>query len=339
MNENRQNQSGSFFDYADWFFQNEDRKKREKKEIRRLGFFTGTAILLMILFQNIIDITLQIFGLYNHYRTNLQFQTGLDIIISVVSILLPFLIVSIPMKKRTGIETVAPLEKSKDTKLSLLGIVAGLGLCMLADIVTGYITVFIRGFGFELSSPDMSNPTGTAGFMLSVVRAVIVAAAVEEISLRGCVMQPLRKYGDNFAIIMSACAFGLMHCNLIQAPFALIVGLGLGYIAIKTESLWPAIIVHALNNFISTAVSYLLDKNINEQMLNLLYSAIIYGLMIAGFIALLFFSRRAKIVSPSRPENSALSFPQKAFAYITNPTMIIAIIIMLYITSKYVKMV
>ncbi len=334
MNENNRYTNDNF-NYAAWFSQNQLRKAQEKREIRRLGFLTGAAILLMILLENVIVFALQVFGLYDNYLNDAQFQIGIDIIISVVSILLPFLIFSIPMKKRTGIETV-PLEKPKDMKLALLGIVAGLGLCMLADIVTSYMIVFIRIFGFELSSPNMPNPSDTSGFFISVVRTAIAAAAVEEISLRGCAMQPLRRYGDKFAIIMSACAFGLMHCNLVQAPFALIVGLGLGYIAVKTESLWPSIIVHALNNFISVLISYLVDKNVNEQLLNLLYIATVYGLMFAGAVALLFFSRRAKYVSPSKPENTALSLPQKAFAYITNPSMIIAIIIMLYVTSKFV---
>lgn len=337
MTENNAPNSRPYVDYATWFRQNEQRKRMEKKDIRYLGFMTGAAILLMILFENIIVLALEVTGLYDDYLQNATFRLGIDIVLRVIATLLPFLIFSVPMKRRTGIEVVVPLEKPHDIKLSVLGIIAGLGFCMLADILTSYFVVFIQAFGFELSTPDMPTPGGMAGFVLSVIHAAIVAAMVEEISLRGCTMQPLRKYGDGFAVVMSACAFGLMHCNMVQIPFALTAGLALGYIAIKTGSIWPSIIVHALNNFISTAVSYMVKSGENEELLNIAYAALLYSIMFVGLIAFFFFSKRAKQVSPKREVRTALSFPAKAFAYVTNPSMIIAIIIMLYVTSTFVK--
>jgi hypothetical protein len=209
---------------------------------------------------------------------------------------------------------------------------------MAANMVTSYLIVFLSAFGVELSSPELGNPSGVSGFILSILRVSVIAGLVEEISFRGCAMQPLRKYGDGFAIAMAACAFGLMHCNLIQAPFALIVGLGLGYIAVKTDSLWLPIIVHALNNFISTAFSYMLDSSMNESAVNVIYTFVVYFIMIAGLVALLFFSRRAKQVSPFSAPDTQLTTGQKVGAYILNPTTIIAIIIMLYYTSQYIKL-
>lgn len=69
--------------------------------------------------------------------------------------------------------------------------------------------------------------------------------------MRGVVMQPLRKYGDWFAILTSAFVFALMHGNLVQAPFAFIAGIGLGYAVIASGSLWTGILIHLLNNSIS----------------------------------------------------------------------------------------
>ncbi len=337
MLENNRFNYGQPFDYAAWFRQNEFKKKQEKKEIRRLGFYGGAAILLMILLQNAIVILLQIVGLYDDYLHNTGFQMGMDILIPVISTLFPFLLFSIPMKKQSGIQTVAPLEKPNDFKLSVYGVSAGLGFCMAANIVTGYFTVFISLFGFELSAPELPESTGTADFFVSLIRVVLVAALVEEISLRGCIMQPLRKYGDNFAIIMSACTFGLMHCNLIQAPFALIAGIALGFVAIKTGSLWTAIIVHALNNLIAQVFSYLSEVGISEKVTNTLYIAIVYVCIAVGIFAYILFEKRAKQVSPTVKDTSSLAFFQKAFAYIGNPTMIIAIILMLIVTANFVK--
>ena len=67
-------------------------------------------------------------------------------------------------------------------------------------------------------------------------------------------MGNLRKYGDKFALLASALVFAVMHGNLVQAPFALIAGFGLGYLSIKTGTIWTGIAIHAANNLISVIV-------------------------------------------------------------------------------------
>ena len=59
------------------------------------------------------------------------------------------------------------------------------------------------------------------------------------------------------------------------------VGLALGYIVVKTESLWIAIAVHAANNFISVAFTYLL-AGLSQNAQNLVYSLYLMVALIAG---------------------------------------------------------
>lgn len=320
--------------YADFFFKQE----AEKNSIKKLGFYVGSALCLFILIQYIIVLLMNIFGVYNDYLNNPLFSTGIDILISVFDILLPFLIFGKVMKKKTNTPDIAPFSKVKDKKLFVLSIFAGLGVCMLANIVTSYIVIFLEVFGITLSSPEIAQPQGVMGFILSVIRTSVVAALVEEIAMRGCVMQPLRKHSDSFAIIASACAFGLMHGNLIQAPFALIVGIALGYIVIKTGSLWSAVIIHALNNFISTFISYLSSSEyISSDVVNLIYALIVYSLIFIGIISLILFKIREKKVCPkTNTPISYLSPLQKAFAFIKSPTMIFAIIMLFITTASFV---
>ena len=320
-----------------YMYQKNFRKQEEKRKIRKLGLLTGGALLLCIVLQNVIYILMEAFGIYERYLNDPILSTGLDIIFSVVEILVPFLIFGKKMQKETGTKDLVPLGRTNDRTLSLLAIPAGLGICMAANLVTSYIVIFMSAFGIELSSPEIAQPEGLSGFILSVLRVAIVAGLVEEISFRGCVMQPLRRYGDGFAIVASACAFGLMHCNLVQAQFALIVGLGLGYIGIKTGTLWSCVAIHALKNLISTCVSYLMETSVNETTLNIVYSLIVYGLIAVGGVCFAIFAKRAKFVSPAVKAPCDLSEFEKGIAYITNPTMIISIIIMLVYTAAYIK--
>lgn len=308
-----------------------------KRQIRKIGTMTGGAILCYILLQNIFVILLSAFGFYETYLNNPFFQTGIDIIFSVVCMLLPFLFFGKKMGEKTGTADVIPVEKPRDNVLFALSIPAGLCICMVANYVVSFLLIFVKAFGFELSSPDIAQPQGVSGFLLSVLRTAIVAGLVEEISFRGCMMQPLRKYGDGFAIAMSACAFGLMHGNLIQAPFALIVGIGLGYITVKTESLVPAMVIHALNNFISTATSYLLESSLNEELVTEVIYSVLFAIIVIGIVSLMLFVRRAQRNSVRNFGCCTLSVSSKVSAYILNPTMIISILIMLYYTSQYVS--
>ena len=324
--------------YIDFFAQqNYAKKQQEKQEIRKLGLLTGGALISFVILQNVLFYVLVLFGLQNKYFSDPIFQTGIEIIFSVLSILLPFMFFGKAIKSQTAMTTIVPCGKPNDRVLSALAIPAGLGICMAANIISSIFVTIMQATGYELSSPDIANPQGIFGFIVSLTRVSVAAAMIEEIAFRGYAMQPLRKYGDFFAIAMSACTFGLMHGNLIQAPFALIAGIGLGYICVKTNSIWPSIIVHCLNNSISITVSYLLGSGIiSDNALNFAYGTIVYALIIIGVPALIAFVKRSNNISPTYNGSSLLTAGEKALAYITNPTMILAIIYMLFTTAKFV---
>lgn len=313
-------------------------KKRQKKEIFNISCFVGAALIAFLMLQNAVVILLYVFGIYEKYLADPIMQTGIEIISSVFCILLPFYFFGRIISKNYTKADILPLEKPNDRRLSLLAIPFGLGVCMIANIVTSYIVLFMSFFGVELTAPEMLRPQGVTGFLLSVVKVAVTAAVAEEISLRGCVMQNLRRYGDGFAIVMSAVTFGIMHMNMVQAPFAIIVGLILGYITVKTESIWPAIIVHSLNNLFSTVVSYLADWGVKQELLNAIYSFVIYALIAVGALCGLLFLKRAKQLATAPKPGSVLATGEKTAAFLLSPTLIIALLIMIYYTAQYIKL-
>ena len=62
-------------------------------------------------------------------------------------------------------------------------------------------------------------------------------------------LQNFKRYGVRFAIIFSAILFGIYHGNIVQTPFAFILGLLLGYITVS-YGLKYAIAVHIFNNMV-----------------------------------------------------------------------------------------
>lgn len=310
------------------------KKEMQRKEIKTLGLYTGFALIGQIILQNGLALIMDFAGLTDKYLSDGIFQNAADILIVLISFLLPYFLIGKSMNRVSGIKEPIMLGKPVDALSFILAIVAGIGFCMVANIVTSYFTVFLGIFGVELSSPDIAMPKGFSGVLTTVIRVVVVAAITEELTLRGYIMGNLRKYGDKFAILVSALVFAVMHGNLIQAPFALIAGFGIGYLSIKTGTIWTGIAIHFANNLISTVISYAMDI-LPEETVNTLYIFVLYGFIIVGFIAFLFLKPRTENMSMNK---DLLITPtsEKIRVFFLNPAMITALFYMLYITMRYI---
>ena len=84
------------------------------------------------------------------------------------------------------------------------------------------------------------------------VAAVIFAGFAEEMFFRGLLQRALEHYRDPaLAIVFTSALFASIHLNPWSALQILFLGLALGYMAWKSNSIFPAIILHAINNFLS----------------------------------------------------------------------------------------
>lgn len=240
----------------------------EKRKLKALGMLFSGAIILFILFSSVyvgiiqgirtlLDITGSSYlSTFNSILADPYFNYAFEMIYSIFIVGGPFFLILKFMKKK-GIAPFIPIDKPQKPMLLPLVVIAGFGICLFGNIITSYFdTIFEALTGIGLEMPEMPQPPMTAsGIALSLLSSAVVPALIEEMALRGIVMQSLRKYGDWFAIICSAMIFGLMHCNLLQIPFAFIAGIAIGYAVIVTESLWTGILIHFCNNAFSVIVN------------------------------------------------------------------------------------
>lgn len=109
----------------------------------------------------------------------------------------------------------------------------------------------------------------------------IIAPFLEEMVFRGAILGGMLNSGIDArkAIIMSALVFGIMHLNPWQGVPAFAIGLLFGWIYQQTQSLWPSIILHFVNNTLSFCLSTIYnDSNISVQDIvgnNTIYIAIV----------------------------------------------------------------
>lgn len=105
---------------------------------------------------------------------------------------------------------------------------------------------------------EISNNFNRPYFIIGVV---IIAPILEEIVFRGILLNGLlARYSPKYAIILSAVIFGLIHGKPLQIWGAFIMGLILGWIYFKTQSIGTTILLHSFLNLIALINSYLLLK-------------------------------------------------------------------------------
>ncbi len=307
----------------------------QRKGIASVGIVSGICAIAYTVLQIVIPWPItHIRFLYRIYFSNGNFENILLIFLSVFSLLMPFAIGGLWLKKKNGKDPFI-FEKPKDPYISVLAVAFGVFVCLAGNWIASMITLLSESAGFELTAPEYSVPSGVPGRILYTVAIAVVPALAEETAFRGVVLQHLRPYGDSFAIVMSSAVFAILHGNLIQAPFAMIVGLSLGYICCLTNSLWPSIAVHCINNLYSVATEFMLEDVQSEEQLNKIYYGTFFFLLIISVIgSVIFFICKGNL--KIRKRFSYLTTGQKLAAFFLNVPMIIAILIMLKITSEFV---
>ena len=80
---------------------------------------------------------------------------------------------------------------------------------------------------------------------------VVVAPVTEELLFRGLFLHRLIEgYGRRWGIAASALCFGIFHILPWQAVAAALVGIYLGWLVVRTRSIFPSVFAHALFNLV-----------------------------------------------------------------------------------------
>lgn len=250
----------------------------------------------------------------------------------IVSLVIPFAIYTLAI--RMPLKVALPLRRAK-IGLTAGGVLVGLGACVAASYATSALQVTLEVFGIGITMPEFTVPETVPGIILYFITMALAPAFIEEMVFRGVIMQSLRRFGDIFALVASSLIFGIFHLNLIQMPYAFIVGLCIGYFVMRTGSLWVGVIIHFINNTVSATMELIIPK-ISEEMLvfiNVVYNFVCVILAVIAIIALLAkykdmfrFGKAPGVLSPGR----------KSLYFMTSPVLIIAMIGAVIMTLQYI---
>lgn len=137
-------------------------------------------------------------------------------------------------------------------------ILLSLGVIILSDEVDKIVQIFIEAPKYVVDLNGVLKPESLSGFLLLFIAVVIIAPLGEELLFRGFFQKILE---DNWkdvtrAVLVTAVIFSFIHMNPFWFAQIYILGILLGFLAWKTNSIIPSLILHSLNNLIALVLSF-----------------------------------------------------------------------------------
>ncbi len=125
-----------------------------------------------------------------------------------------------------------------------------LGVLALLMVEFGWFATLDRLHGL----PSLESPLPRVG----LVGVVLGAPLAEEALFRGYGLARIRELGgERRALLLTAAAFALAHVHWVKLPGSFALGLLAGWLVLRTESLWPALLAHATVNALAAALTVL----------------------------------------------------------------------------------
>jgi membrane protease YdiL (CAAX protease family) len=138
----------------------------------------------------------------------------------------------------------------------------GYVIAVIGTLALGYGSgniIELLGLGDQGVLEQFEKALGSLRGPILVVAAAVVGLAPgfgEEMLFRGYMQTRLtRRWGRLVSIAIVSFLFALIHVDLIQGSFVLLLGFYLGEVTERAGSIWPAIVSHAVNNSLSTLLA------------------------------------------------------------------------------------
>jgi len=136
----------------------------------------------------------------------------------------------------------------------LIGFAIGLGVVALNIGISSIVAAATPAQDVQTDYRSAAT-SGVLGFLGTILLGAVLTPIGEEFFFRGVVYNLLARYGAWIATLLSALVFALTHGINLTTPVAFIVGVSAALLVRRTGSVWPGVVVHAVNNASSSVIS------------------------------------------------------------------------------------
>ncbi|GLY15317.1 putative abortive infection protein [Kineosporia sp. NBRC 101677] len=140
-----------------------------------------------------------------------------------------------------------------------IGVAAGLA-CFMANIVVGVLYRTVTGDETN-AQEGLQTATGSSipVLLLMLLLGAVATPVAEELLWRGVLANALARYGLWISVIASSALFALAHGVNNVLPGAFVIGAVCALLLHRSGSIWPAVIVHLVNNFLALSIVGLVE--------------------------------------------------------------------------------
>lgn len=231
-------------------------------DIRRICLDVGVALIVSVLLQKIIFIAM-VFLLRGFVNAGLEtgstMFTVLNYTFSNISTYIPKLLAfGVLYKKYRPLKRLDSQYENK-SYYPLIFIPAMFAFAMWGSNITtciNYILQLLFGAGEIQNVMEAIAPSSFSAGVVTLIFTAFVAPIFEEIIYRHLLLRSLKPIGDTPAIIISALVFGLAHGNFDQFAYAFLSGIIFGLMAVRYDTIIPGMVLHLINNFFVTVITY-----------------------------------------------------------------------------------
>lgn len=103
-------------------------------------------------------------------------------------------------------------------------------------------------------------PSTTTDYLWGLASIALVPAVFEELLCRGILLREYESYGLKTSVFASALCFAVVHNIYYTLPFTLFFGIMMAIVTIRTESIYPAMIMHFSNNALSLTINFAMQR-------------------------------------------------------------------------------
>ena len=193
------------------------------------------------------------------FEISTEFGYVLNIIIQVgLMFSLPIFVFSALRKQPTKTTIKSFGFKKINFKAILYSILIGVLVYFLTICISSFFSLILTLLGYDPSYGGSGGMTSYPVWLLFVelVFTAVLPGICEEVAHRGMLVSAYKSMGIKKAVLYSGVLFGLMHLNIEQCFYATIIGFLFAFVAILTDSIFPTMIMHFVNNALSVLFSF-----------------------------------------------------------------------------------
>lgn len=181
------------------------------------------------------------------------------------------------------------LKQLLESRIMVSLILFGAGYSIVIDIILSIIFMLDNSLRVGYVNHIREDASNKLQILSIVISICIAAPIIEELLYRALIMKIAKRFlSFKWANILQAVIFAISHFNFIQMAYAFIIGLTMGYIYNKHDTVYSTIPIHMSFNivgyFLPLLYNNLISANIDNIVIIRIIRILIYCLGLIMFI-------------------------------------------------------